>query len=256
MLVALWVILVLYPLFAEITLLGINVKKEIEEAKTELKAFISDIHNSNTFQPVINISTSRANSQEYQKKAEQDIAIEEKEERGEVVTYDEPTFRFEETERNQAEPVSEAAKRRLQRTLMVEKEVSNLMTRQWMGQYQSQVKITEHTKGKSIIVDGVLYEGDVSGPIKEIVEIKLITEKSFPNFHYILSRTVNRLYRFGLRIPVRFIVVSEEMNTLVAKDIIKQLTGLINESLSNSLWEKITIEFFKFEEGKLIKVAL
>ena len=70
----------------------------------------------------------------------------------------------------------------------------------------SKVGVADSDSKKDIIVDGVIYRGVAIG---EIIEIKFITKMSFENFFYIAWRYIKKISKFGLRIPIRFIIVSE-----------------------------------------------
>lgn len=54
-----WTCLMLIPLFGEIDLFGVKLKKDIEEVKTKMFELKSELINSNSFNPIINFHPSR-----------------------------------------------------------------------------------------------------------------------------------------------------------------------------------------------------
>ena len=115
------------------------------------------------------------------------------------------------------------------------------------------MKLEDTFLNKNIIADGLIFKGD---SINEIVEIKFITNKSFDNVYYIALRFAEKVFKLGLRIPIRFIIVSEDMNETGAKLIKEQIKYLNYNRHINRNLPKIDIEFFKLKAGELIEIKI
>lgn len=56
-----WVVLMLVPLFQEISIFGIKLKQSIDELKSQINEVKNEIHNRNTFNPTINLTPTADN---------------------------------------------------------------------------------------------------------------------------------------------------------------------------------------------------
>ncbi len=245
-----WVILVLFPIISEVSIFGINVKKDIEDAKNELKSSIAEIKNEINFKPTINFNPpTPATDQEYKKKVEnearEDIKESEKKENRKFVAVEQVG-----TEKRTSH--NQKAQERLDKVLSIEKLVlDNLISIHGLD-FRPQMKLSDESSERKIVVDGLIIKND---RIAEVVEIKFTSSRSFEAFYFIAARYRNRLHKlFGWKIPIRFIVVSETMDQPQAALIKSQLDKLnFDRSLISGL-PIIKADFFKYTGSELIKI--
>jgi hypothetical protein len=253
-----WFILVLFPIISEISLFGINVKKDLEAVKDEIKHSIADIKNHVNFQPVINLNTAPAEATEYQEKIEEEA----KDQKSETIeTQTERTasavgwktiasmpISFSQGSKDQATEKEQTpkSKERLEKILRIENFFLDKFKTEYGESFCQKMKITNDLSGKSIIVDGLIYR---EGMISEIVEVRFITTGSFEHIFYVISNFLKRTLRLGIKIPVRFIFVSEEMNTEAVEYISEEIRKLNFTKKFNPAFGCILAEFYKYDKG-------
>lgn len=250
-----WFILVLFPIISEINIGGISIKKDIENAKKEIKEQIgeikNEIRNHINVNPIINVNTVPANQPEYQKKIEDEVNEDEKqiEKKSEEVSIIRGTENF---TRKKTSSIGDTYKR-FQRILLVENLVSKHFSSIYGENFKSQIKIESQSNEGALIVDGVLFD---ERKIIEIIETRLITAKSFDHIFYVLLNFIKKSVKLGIRIPIRFVIVSEEMNAVSAQQISEQALKINWTRKVNHLMPKIRAEFFKLEDDKLVEINL
>lgn len=130
---------------------------------------------------------------------------------------------------------------RLKRVAMVEELVNIYLKKKFGDRYLEHRKLT--TSKGSIITDGVVI--NINRKIKYIVEIKYITEKSFPRIKYILNDLTKRMYDIlGRRNRLLTVLISDAMDIENAKMILES-----NKQISSFL-------FFKFEGEKITSIII
>ncbi|MBA7677698.1 hypothetical protein ES703_85960 [subsurface metagenome] len=245
-----WFILVLFPIISEISIFGLNVKKDIEAVKSELKTYIAEIKNQIDFRPTINLNTDIATNKEYKEKARKELKEENK-----YISKKrtKKSFALSPSLEDKRTSINKRTQERLNKLLDIEKLVNKHLLDIYGEYYKSQMKLEDTFLNKNIIADGLIFKGD---SINEIVEIKFITNKSFDNVYYIALRFAEKVFKLGLRIPIRFIIVSEDMNETGAKLIKEQIKYLNYNRHINRNLPKIDIEFFKLKAGELIEIKI
>ncbi|MCK4474082.1 hypothetical protein KAU40_02365 [Candidatus Parcubacteria bacterium] len=241
-----WFILVLFPIISEVSIFGINIKKDLEDFKNEIKGHILDIKNHINFQPIINVTTVPANEKEYKQKAIEEIKEDVKIEEQKLTEKKPKRFSISEGKYQKATS-SEKMQDRLKKIAIIEKLIEDIFKA--LGEnYKSQIKITDSDSKKDIIVDGVIYRGVAIG---EIIEIKFITKMSFENFFYIAWRYIKKISKFGLRIPIRFIIVSEDLDEK-SVNLIKEQVEKLNSSIElNPALPRASLQLFLFKDNVL-----
>ncbi len=237
-----WFILVLFPIISEISIFGITVKKDIENAKNELKSYIAQIHNTN--QTNININTSLADKKEYKEKIKQET------EEAEIEDLEEGPKDFSVIENIEDKKVQnfKKHKERLEKLIMIEKLVTEFLKKQYNEDYKTQIKFEDRITQKTMITDGVIYK---NGQIIKAVEIKYITEKSFDPFHLIISGFIQKWAKFGLKIPLLFVVVSDSLDVNSSKSINYKILSLNNNKRLNPDSILVSAIFFKLNNSEL-----
>ena len=218
-LIILWFSLVLFPIISEVSFLGFSIKKDIEKATQEIKSSIMEIRN--TFQPVVNINNfdkTTPSKDELEKKVKSEIK-----EESESVDYEKKAFLLEENNESRRIIENEKIRARVDRLLGIEELVNKKLSSEYGDLYKSNTKFKDESLGKFMIVDGLIFNKIDRDKIDKIVEIKFITIKSFAAFYYIAFKFVQKLYKFGLRIPVHFIIISDSMDESVALFLNKQI---------------------------------
>ncbi|KKQ79461.1 MAG: hypothetical protein UT03_C0053G0006 [Candidatus Moranbacteria bacterium GW2011_GWD2_38_7] len=232
-----WFILVLFPIISEINIGGISVKKDIEDAKKEIKEQIgeikNEIRNHINFNPIINVHTEKAKENEIEEKLKNEIRKE-----GNV------DVSVESYKKGKIISTSEKVQNRINELRKVEDLVNKILVERFGENYRAQIKII-NSLGKKFIADGAVFEDN---KIREIVEIKFITSKSIEAFKYIAGRYVNKIVELGIkRSAVRFVLVSKDMNQEFAQNIKIQM--VFNEFIKNVFEHAlptINTEFYKF----------
>ncbi len=137
------------------------------------------------------------------------------------------------------ESASEYVKERFAKVKKIEELVDIFFKEKFKGDYESHMKLVNN-KG-AVVVDGLIRSG---GNIDKIVEIKFITEMSFPNIKYLVASFYKRLKSLGIRQKILFVLVSEKITEEIALKIKEE----------NNLG-KILL-FFRYENGKITPVLL
>jgi hypothetical protein len=143
---------------------------------------------------------------------------------------------------------------RFKKALLVEGLVADYLFAVYGEKFKSQIKIeSQLDNDKSLIVDGVLFN---EKKIVEVIETRLITAKSFDHMFYVLSNFIKKTVKLGIKIPIKFIIVSEGMDEQSARQINEQIIKLNWTRKLNYSMPKISAEFFKLEEDKLVEINL
>lgn len=245
-----WFILVLFPIISEISLFGINVKKDIEAAKNEIKSHIAEIKNHINYQPIINLNSAPAAPKEYEKKIKEEIQEESKQALKNKITG-EISITPNNDERKTS--VNEKTQERLNKLLSVEKSINEILRSKFGDNYKTQIKLENQATAHKIIVDGLVLK---DGSIEEIIEIKFITAKSFDHFYFVALRFIGKVFRVGMRVRVRFIIVSESMDITSAMAIKEQIDKLnFNKSIIKNL-PSVVVDFYRLENESLVEVKI
>ena len=239
-----WAILALFPIISEVSIFGVSVKREIEAFKEEIKSLINNIN----VQSVVHnhINTVPATTGEVQRKLQQESK---------------EASRNEDDASSTARPVSlttegvgrkttsnPRAQERLDRIAGIEQLVISYLIGIYGPAFKPQMRISDEKTNRKIIADGVIIR---DGFVKEVIEIKYITAKSFDNFYYLASRFVSKACDLLWKIPVRFVVVSEEMNPTGALVIKEQINKLNSNKSFIPNQGSVDAEFFKITDGRL-----
>jgi hypothetical protein len=242
-----WFIIVLFPIISEISIFGVNVKKDIESVKNDLKSYINQIQNNN--KTYINVNATTANPKEYKQKIEQEtqetdsINPEEKQENSFIVSED--------TGPNDTMKNHQKSRERFEKVVAVEKLVTAFLTNKYGSDYHTQIKFEDPITKNKIIFDGVIYK---DAQIEKAVEIKYITDKSFDRFYYIAANFINKFTRIGLKVPILFIVVSDSLNVERAADINTGIKKLNSNKQLNPGLIPISVIFFAISESGLTPI--
>ena len=252
-----WFILLLFPIISEVSIFGVSIKKEIESVKGELKSYIAsiktDIQSHLDFRPTINNTFNApvpANQSEYEKKVKNEVReeIQEIEKGSKTILSATPSQEMIKRTNN------EKSRERIEKVLQIERLVSDYF-QIFYGKYQSQMKLENDDSGNKMIVDGLVIDSD-NAAIKQIVEVKLITSKSFDTFYFIANRFIAKLFKLGSRIPVKFVIVSEQMDIDGARILKMQLNKLNSNRDANPRLPLVSGLFFKFEDGKINEIRI
>lgn len=251
-----WFILVLFPIVSEVSIFGVNVKKEIETAKNEIKSHIAtiktEIQSNLDFRQTFNFNPIPvpAKTEEYKAK----IKDEAREDIGDDRAKGEKTaFLISESPHEKRTSDNKKALERIYKIMAIEKLISDQLQILYGEKYKPQMKLEDENRKEKIITDALILRDDNKG-IKEIVEIKFITSRSFESFYYVANRFIARIMKLGISIPVRFIVASEQMNIEGANILKNQLNKLNNNRIINSRLPIVSGTFFKFEGKQLIEI--
>ena len=239
-----WFSLLVFPLIKEVNILGVSFKKEIEDVKREVRDSIyslkMEIKNNVNVNPSFNLNIGKANMEEREKKAVDDA----KEDKVERVIADEQNAKTKE----------ELFKERIIKINNVEKLVFEKFSKKYNDNFAPQIKI-QSSVGKKIIIDGGIFEG---GKLKEVIEIKFIRAVSFDALKFIGIRFVEKVVSFGVKTPVRFVIVSEEMNKEKAHKIKEDFAYIdkIKKLSRDSIIPELSFEFYKYISlrNEIIKV--
>ena len=258
-----WFILVLFPIISEISLFGINVKKDIETAKNEIKSYVNDIKNeirnqNNLNQTINNYSSVPANKDEYKEKAIREIKSEdvakaeevEKREQDQKHKRKDKTYNFIKEPIEQKKTDNVKVQDRLNKIAKIETLVGNILKSVYGERYKPQMKIIDTDTGETLVVDGVIYKEDLLN-IAEIVEIKFITRISFSRFYYLALDYAKKLFKFGLKISIRYILVSEDIDDSYARDIKEQVTRINYFRSINRPLAHMEVQTFSFDGVQL-----
>ena len=164
-----------------------------------------------------------------------------------------PELSIEHEEKKQVIPKTEKAQDKLDKMRRIEELVRERMIKKYGENFSPEMKI-EDSLGRKVILDGVVFYR--KNKIKEIIEIKFITSKSFDTFKFVWARFVNRLVKLGFNKPIRMIVVSEGMDQEGAHKI-KQDFDFMNVLRKDLPKEcRVYFEFFRFENNDLTEIIL
>jgi len=234
-----WFVIVLWPLFNEISIAGFTFKKEIKKFKEEIRSYILElkIDNSNR----VNINIGKADEKAYAKKQQEELTEESKVKKTRFLSV-------KHQEKKQIQSKTEKTKERLKKIKDTESFIREIMVKKYGDNYRPEMKIGNNL-GREVILDGIIFND--KDQIKEIVEIKFITFKSFDSLKYIGGKFIKRLNKIGIGIDqtIRFIIVSEEITPIQAYQMKLDLNfcGTLSGYRINS-------EFFKFIDGNLEKI--
>ncbi len=171
-------------------------------ASEDFMKFVAAIYRSdpNKVAEIINaFKTEKASPKEVDDKLRQDA----KEEQLQIIpVLEEPT----------KQTLSEKAKERIAQVKRVEDLVQSYLEQHIKG-YEPHVRISNGEE--SIIVDGIIKKNN--GKVGAIVEIRYITEKSFPALKFLISNFIGKLVRCGIKRRILVPVVSEEMTLEAAQ---------------------------------------
>ena len=225
------------PIISEISFWGISVKKEIEKAKEEIKSVVSNqtiIHN--------NFNSSPADSSEIKEKREEEAREDEAQQA--VATTKAKTVSA------KASVITERQKKIQE----VEKLVQQFLKDKFQENFRPSMKLSTTKEGPGLVLDGLIYE---NSQIKEIIEIKYISSENFEPFFFIASRFINKLIKLGIKLPVRFLIISEHMTKVKANMLNDQLVKI--DYANRSLYYNISAskaQYFKINNNKLIEVKI
>ncbi len=248
-----WFIIVLFPIISEISVFGLNVKKDIESAKNELKGQLADIKNSinNNQNQTVHIHTVPADKNEIEQKQKEEVTEEAKRLKD---ISDKSNLSLSPNTEIKKIGSSEKALERHVRMEKIEKLVNEYLTKLHGANYQAQIKIADANSDKKIITDGVVFKEDKK--ISEIIEIKTISVKGLEAFYFVASRFIQKLQKLGLRNAVRFIVVSEVMDQEIAQSVIKQVHQIRFTKVVGASVPSIRTNFFRLENDELEEVII
>ncbi len=239
-----WFIIVLFPIISEISVFGLNVKKDIDSAKNEIKSQLSELRNTinNSQNQTVNVHTIAvpAKKEDIEEKKREEISNEkirpESKNNNNSVSISKDT-----TQKKIGS--SEKAKERQDRISKVEKLVNEYFISQYGESYKPQIKIEDVDSGAKVVTDAVIQKSD--NKIAEIIEIKLIGEKSPDSFYFATSRFIQKLQKLGIKYPLRFVVVSEFMDKELAGAVKIQIHHFGSARSLGANIPKITAVFFK-----------
>lgn len=242
------------PIVSEISLLGVNVKKDIEDAKNEIKSSIADIKNeiknNINIQPTINFGTPiPASTQEVKEKIGEEFKETAEALNAKNDKKNKKSFLLASTSPKKKLSRSEKAQERIDKLFSLEEKVLVYYSSLYGELFKPHMKLVDEETEKEIIVDGLLF-GDGES-IKEIFEIKYTSAANLSPFFFIGNRYLSKIRKSGLRIPVRFIVVSDSMNPSTAKAIKEEFVKIIYGGQSSL---RFSVDFLRFENDTFTKV--
>ncbi len=248
-----WFVIVLFPIISEISIFGLNVKKDIESVKNELKGQLTDIKNSinNNQNQTVHIHTVPADKNEIEQKQKEEVTEEAKSLND---INDKTNLSLSLNTEVRKIGSSEKALERYVRTQKIEKLVNEYLTKLHSTNYRAQIKIADVNSDKKIITDGVVFKEN--NKISEIVEIKTISVKGLEAFYFVASRFIQKLQKMGLKNTVRFIVVSEVMDQEIAHALVRQVKQIRFTKVVGALVPSIRTNFFKLENDQLEEVII
>lgn len=241
-----WFSLLVFPLIKEVNILGVSFKKEIEDVKREVRDLIyslgMEIKNTVNVNPSFNLNIGKASLEEREKKTVDDA----KEDKTEKVIVDEQNLKTKE----------ELFKERIDKINNVEKLVFEKFSKKYNDNFAPQIKI-QSSVGKKIVIDGGIFEGN---KLKEVVEVKFVRGLSFDALKFIGIRFVEKVVSFGVKAPIRFVIVSEEMSKEKAKKIKEDFACIdkVKKLSRDSIIPELSFEFYKYISlrDEIIKVKV
>jgi hypothetical protein len=240
-----WFILVLFPIISEISMFGINIKKDLETAKNEIKSQINEIKNQINYSPTINVNTEPADKVEYENKVKEDI-------KEDVHPKpDKKLFALSPNDEEIKRVNTGKSQERFNKVISIEKLVSDYLRETYGNNYKPQMKIQDEFSRDKIIVDGLIFKG---GRMEKIIEIKYIGAKTFEHIPYVINRHIRKIFKFGLRVPIKFIIVSENLNG-ENLELVKKQVNMLNFTRRSSGLSKIEADLFAYSDDKISKVG-
>lgn len=252
-----WFIIVLFPIISEISIFGISVKKEIESIKSEVKSGFAEIKNSiqNHQSQVINFNPPiPASKNDIKTKLREDVSdeikipaeiVNKKVETDNVFTLEKSETSIEKASR---------IKERYDRIINIEGLVKKYFEEKYDGRYRAQMKFTDLKMEKKIVVDGILL--NESGDISELIEIKTVSTKSFENFFYLVMNFIKKIHKLNMDYPIRFVVVSEEMNSEYVSLLKRQVYQVGYAAKTTSKLPRVKLTCFKITEKGLEEITV
>ncbi len=116
---------------------------------------------------------------------------------------------------------SEKMNERTKKIREVTEKVHSLLANKYGSTYRKNVKVKYGDK--SAILDAIIQTR--KGKVQKVVEIKLVTAKSFSNLKWIVVRFIKKLAKIGLTAPLLFVVVSPDMTLEDAKSLYEDNKG-------------------------------
>lgn len=245
-----WFSLLLLPIVSEVSLFGFNIKKDIDTMKNELKTCITEINNQNNYQPIINVNPTPADSGEYRKKVKKEVVQDANNDQNRDGEH--KTFSLDQCPEESKISRQQRTQERIQKILAIEKIVSQHLISVYGDNFKQQMKLEDNNNKTSMVFDGLIMKDN---KISQIVEIKVLTSKSFDIFYHIALNFLSKLFKFGIRIPLIFIVVSEEMNVEAARIIQRQIDQINFNKTINRNQPLVSVCYFKLQNNEIIEVA-
>jgi hypothetical protein len=256
-----WFIIAIFPLVSEVSAFGINLKKDFqtfkEEIKTELVNIKNNISNTNNAASTVNFNFAPASPYEIDQKQNEEALENEKTLKQSKIHSEEPAFLRKNVSINQSyrdqkqNSINPKVAERQRLISSVEEMVNKLLVSRYDSNYRNQMKIENTISEKSIVADGILFNGE---KINEIIEIKLITNKTYHSFYFVASRFLEKLKSIGIMHPVRFIVVSEDMDQEGYKILQNEINKIgFAKGLGADIF-KPKLDCFKLEGNALIPI--
>lgn len=246
-----WFVIALFPIISEISLFGINVKKDIESVKTELKSQLTEIKNSisNHQNQTVTVHTVAvpADKREIEQKQKEDVVEEKQINKSSSVSISQNT-------EEKKVGSSEKAVERQRRIANVESLVNTFFSNKYGESYKPQIKIEDVNSGKKVVTDAIIERPDKK--IAEIIEIKAIGLKSMEDFYFPASRFIQKLQKLGVRYPVRFVVVSEFMDKELALSLQKQIHHIGFAKALGANIPRVSATFLRLDEGEVQEIFL
>lgn len=252
----LWFIIVLFPIISEVSIFGISLKKEIESVKSEVKSGFAEIKNSiqNHQSQVINFNPpTPASKNDIRKKLNEDVSDE--------VSIPNDIIKKEITDIPLALEKSETTeekslrvKERYDRIIRIEGLVKKYFEEKYNDKYKAQMKFTDSKMEKKIVVDGILL--NEKSEICELIEIKTISTKSFENFFFLIMNFIKKLQKLNMDYPVRFVVVSEEMNRDHVSLLQRQVYQIGYAVKTGSKLPRVKLTCFKISDKGLEEITI
>lgn len=247
-----WFSLLLLPIVNEVSLFGFNIKKDIDTMKNELKTCITEIKNQINYQPIINVNPTPAGSDEYRKKVKSEVAQDTSNDQ--EIDSKHKTFSLDQCPEESKISRQQRTQERIQKILAIEEIVSQHLISVYGDNFKQQMKLEDNNNKTSMVFDGLIMENN---RISQIIEIKVLTSKSFNTFYYIALKFLSRLFKFGVKIPLMFIIISEEMDGEAAKIIQEQINQINYSKTINKTQPLVSALYFKLcNNNKIIEVTV
>lgn len=116
-------------------------------------------------------------------------------------------------------------KARLRKAKAVERSVHAFLEKHYNGEYARGGLF--QVDGKSLVVDAIVIEG-AKRKAREIIEIKYIaTVAELSSVHFMAKLYINRVKAMNIKVPLRYVVVSEHMTRAAAMRITQSSQGTV-----------------------------